>query len=266
MGLSELEAEHLRRAFKAAGPKVRQHLRPLLPRSIITFDGVELLVNPSDNFTEQFLWVNERPRERESLASLQALVTGKKALVLDIGANCGVYTVPLAKCSGDGSQVVAFEPNPIMAGRVFENLRRNNLLHKVLVEGCALADQDGIMHLRLHAQNFGESTLTGGENEKLKDEIPVQVRRLLPYLEKVEDYQVSVIKIDVEGFEDKVLWPWFDATEGKNLPDAILIETSHADQWQENLVDRIQAEGYQVTFKGEGNTLFERKVKKRWFR
>lgn len=263
MGLSEFESEHLRRAFKAAGPKVRQHLRPILPRSVVSFGDVELMVNPSDNFTEQFLWVNGRPPETRSLDQLKSLVSDKKALVLDIGANCGVYSVVLAKCAGQGSLITSFEPNPIMAARLYENLRRNALLDRVQVQGCALADKDGVLNLRLHERNFGESTLKVSDKAGYKDEIPVQTRPLVPYLDSVGDYDVSVLKIDVEGFEDTVLMPLFDASQGKNLPDAILIETAHAEQWQCDLVGRIKAEGYQATFKGEGNTLFKKQVSQR---
>ncbi|SEQ10228.1 FkbM family methyltransferase [Thalassovita taeanensis] len=256
--LTPQQQTHLRKAFQAAGPKVRRHLSPLLPQTVVSFSGVNLLVNPQDNFTEQCIWLNGEPPEKESLAALSGIVAGKRALVLDIGANCGAFAVPLARAAGAGSRVIAFEPNPVMMGRLGENIRMNDLGHVIRVEGCALGDSEGEAVLNFRAGNFGQSSLRDVAADKQAGSICVPVRRLAPYLAGADGYDVSLIKIDVEGFEDAVFNPWLDGAGVVDMPDAILMETEHAKDWDTDLVGRVKAMGYGVRFEGEGNTLFVR--------
>lgn len=252
------QQKHLRKAFQVAGPKVRRHLRPLLPQAAVSFAGVELLVNPQDNFTEQCIWLNGEPPEVESLKALSDIVAGKRALVLDIGGNCGAFAVPLARAAGEGSRVIAFEPNPVMLGRLGENVRRNDLGNVVRIEGCALGAEEGEATLMLSAGNYGQASLRGVGKGKADGSVCVPVRVLAPYLKGADGYDVCVLKIDVEGFEDSVLTPWLDQADGADMPDAILIETEHASDWDSDLIGRITAAGYTSRFEGEGNTLFVR--------
>lgn len=256
--MDRFQQKHLRKAFQAAGPKVRRHLRPLLPPAVVGFAGVELLVHPQDNFTEECLWLNGVPPEAQSLQALADIVAGKRALVLDIGGNCGAFAVPLARAAGDGSRVIAFEPNPVMMGRLGENVRRNGLGHVVRIEGCALGAEEGEANLMLRAGNYGQASLRGVAKGKADGAVCVPVRVLSPYLKGADGYDVCVLKIDVEGFEDAVLTPWLDQASGKDMPDAILIETEHAATWDSDLIGRITSAGYTPRFEGEGNTLFVR--------
>ncbi|WP_323786322.1 FkbM family methyltransferase [Thalassovita sp.] len=252
------QQKHLRKAFQVAGPKVRRHLRPLLPQSAVSFAGVELLVNPQDNYTEQCIWLNGEPPEAQSLKALTDMIAGKRALVLDIGGNCGAFAVPLARAAGAGSRVIAFEPNPVMLGRLGENVRRNDLGHVVRIEGCALGAEEGEAKLMLRAGNYGQASLRGVAAGKVDGAVCVPVRPLAPYLKGADDYDVCVMKIDVEGFEDSVLNPWLDQAGEADMPDAILMETEHAKEWDTDLIGRITAAGYSAAFEGEGNTLFVR--------
>ena len=74
-----------------------------------------MLLHPADNYTERFMWRKGMRDEAASIGRLTLLVAGKRALIFDIGANCGSFTLPLATAAGPGSRIVAFEPNPVMA-------------------------------------------------------------------------------------------------------------------------------------------------------
>jgi hypothetical protein len=54
-----------------------------------------------------------------------------------------------------------------------------------------------------------------------------------------------------------VLAPLLNA--GGWLPDAMLVETDHADEWDVDLVGQIKDLGFEVTLEAEQNTLFVRK-------
>ncbi len=248
------KADALREAFLKAGRGLRPALRKLMEPDVISFAGVEMLVDPSDNFTELHLWLHNLPPEAESLGQLVAAVEGQRALVLDVGANCGAYALPLARAAGPGSRVFAFEPNPVMLGRLGANILRNDLGRMIRVEACALGAAEGEAELRLKPGNYGQASIAG-DAPASRSGFTVPVRALGSYLDGIEGYDVSVLKIDIEGGEEAVLGPWLDDGTFAR-PDLVLMETRHAHLWQRDLVSDLIEAGYRQIFEAEGNTLF----------
>jgi FkbM family methyltransferase len=251
-----LSAASLRSVFRGADRATRQKLVPILPPEVIEFAGIRMYVDPRDNYTDRMIWRDGHPPEIKSLMALTELVEGRKTLVLDIGANSGAFTIPLAVAAGPGSRVIAFEPNPAMIGRLGHNVRLNKLGHVVRIEGCALGGAAGEAMLNFRERNFGQASLmpikAGRDGATL-----VPVRPLLEFIAGAENYDVSILKIDVEGAEVAVLGPLLDAAGW--LPDAMLVETAHADEWSVDLVAQITGLGFETTLRAEQNTLFIRK-------
>ena len=144
-----------------------------------------------------------------------------------------------------------------MAARLRRNLALNDLSDKVQIEEVALGGTDSVAELNLGRLNLGESSLLSVESNKA---IPVTVCPLSRYLPEQRDaYETFVIKLDVEGLEDDVLVPFLKATSPKDMPDAILMETSRAALWSTDLVSLLKQCGYVPLFEGEDrNTLFLR--------
>ncbi len=216
-------------------------------------DGLAMLLHPQDNWTEFKIWRDGAAPEPVSRARMVALVAGRRALVVDIGANCGSFTLALTSAAAPGSRVLAFEPNPVMASRLAVNLALNDLgaeLHCV-----ALGADDGTATLVLHPENFGQATMrpiagaAGG--------VPVPVRPLAGFIPP-DPFDIFVLKIDVEGYEDRVLLPYL--MSGAPLPDHILIEVEHAAHWAGDLWAALAAAGYTQVFSGEGNALLQRMI------
>jgi FkbM family methyltransferase len=119
--------------------------------------------------------------------------------ILEIGANLGAHTVFLAKATGPGGVVHAFEPQRV----VFQILSANaalNALTNVYTHHAAAGREAGTIQVpRLdygQFQNFGSLSL-GGYSEG--DRVPVVT---------VDSLQLSachMIKIDVEGMESDVI-------------------------------------------------------------
>lgn len=248
----------LRQAFLKADKSIRPMLRKLMPVVEAEWGGVRLELNPRDNFTEMKLWLDGAPVERQSLELCRDLVKGKQAYILDIGANCGMYSCVLAKAAGDGSRVVAFEPNPAMIGRLGGNIQRNDLGQVVRVEGVALGAAEGEAELRLKRGNLGQASINP-DSPAQGMRLVVPMRPLRPYLQGLKDYEFSLMKIDIEGAEAFALGPWLDASVLDERPDAILMETAHPHLWNRDLVSEIKAFGYGIEVECEGNTLFRRK-------
>ena len=236
---------------------LRPAMRRFWPTMRSQVGGHVMLLHPADNYTERFMWRKGLRDEAASIGRLTLLVAGKRALIFDVGANCGSFTLPLATAAGPGSHIVAFEPNPVMANRLRTNLAQNGLLESVEIAEVALGATDGEADLNLVDRNLGQSSLRLVESVK---SVPVTIRPLIGYFsQQSKGYEAFVVKIDVEGFEDEVLVPFLRAIPKKSMPNAVLLETHNAGLWCADLVAELKQWGYEPYFDGEdGNTLFLR--------
>ncbi|MCY4097580.1 MAG: FkbM family methyltransferase [Rhodospirillales bacterium] len=234
-------------------------VRGLWPAVELEVGGHRLLLHPADNSTERFMWLRGARREAASIGRLTLLVAGKRALILDVGANCGAYTLPLAEAAGAGSHIVAFEPNPVMAARLRRNLALNNLQNLVEIQEVSLGARDGHADLWINERNLGFSSLHAPQSFLTRAN-RVPVRRLVDFLPPPGSaFDVFVIKIDIEGFEDQALGPFLEAVADDDLPDAILAETTSSHLWSLDLYGLMKRKRYTPHFRGEdGNTLFLR--------
>jgi len=173
----------------------------------VEFADIRMVVDPRDNYTETCLWLNEYPPEIKSLVALVELVEDRNMLVFDIGANCGAYSIPLAMAAGDGSRVVAFEPNPLMIGRLGMNIALNNLTDRVRIEGCALSDREGEAMLNFRGHNYGQASLLPIEGKQQNGGVLVPTRPLSAFTHAARHHDGTILKIDVEGAEEVVLNP-----------------------------------------------------------
>ncbi|MBF0188777.1 MAG: FkbM family methyltransferase [Magnetococcales bacterium] len=127
-------------------------------------------------------------------------------LFLDIGANIGIYTLPLAKRGG--VTVIAFEPDPRNANQLAANLFLNDLSDTVSVERLALAAESGeaTFHVDRHPEqmNTGSGGFTAAEEHFKPITVSVASGDSHPRLRSLKEKTIA-IKIDVEGHEEAVL-------------------------------------------------------------
>jgi len=120
-------------------------------------------------------------------------------VVLDIGANIGAHTLPLAQLTGEGGVVVAFEPQPILHQILSANLIMNSVPN-ALTYAMALGSQPGTCifpNLDYWVlNNFGGISM---DMTTEGDTVPVGT------LDAFNLDRVDFIKIDVEGHESEVL-------------------------------------------------------------
>lgn len=134
-------------------------------------------------------------------------------VLLDIGANIGIMTVPLAKKAING-KVYAFEPMPQNL-KALKRIIKHYKLHNVTIFETALGNQPG--ELKMVMPVIDKVKMQGlshvaGENDTEEGEhftVPVQKLDDIPELQQVK--AIGGIKIDVENFEFEVL------TGAKNL-------------------------------------------------
>ena len=123
--------------------------------------------------------------------------------VLDVGANVGDWTLPMALRVGRQGKVLAFEPIPYLAETIAKTARINR--HDwVEVLQLALASVNGTAEFSVERGNSGGSRLgrLGGDFSQ----ITVETARLDSVLSGRPDVErIDFVKIDVEGFEAEVL-------------------------------------------------------------
>jgi len=158
---------------------------------------------------------------------------------LDIGANKGVYTYALLKCS---AAVHAFEPNP----KQFSILRRW-AEGRVQLHSFALGDRAGTMDLHVPRSSRGGFSNQGGTLLPVKrafESVPVDVKRL----DDLDPGDVGFIKIDVEGFEREVLAGGTALLRRCRPALLVEIEEKHTNLPLPDAVAAICAHGYQCSF------------------
>ena len=115
--------------------------------------------------------------------------------ILDVGANIGLYTLFLARLTGDAGKVFAFEPEPNLFSVLCENCAANEA-HNVTPFQCAAGDANGRATFQRATFNSGDNRL--GASKSGAPSIEVEVARL----DEVLPVQtVQFIKLDVQGHE-----------------------------------------------------------------
>jgi FkbM family methyltransferase len=135
--------------------------------------------------------------EVEARAFAQLIPQG--GVALDVGANIGAHTVPMAQIVGNSGMVVAFEPQRILHQMLCANLALNALPN--VWTFCAGAGRE-IGTLRVPpldysaTHNFGGISLSGGSEGEVVQILPLDALPLSA---------CHFIKIDVEGMEREVI-------------------------------------------------------------
>lgn len=139
--------------------------------------------------------------ERE-LAFLDRLVS-PGMVVVDAGANYGIYTVVAARLVGPSGRVLSFEPGR----QAFSVLKMNieiNQLHNVRAYRAALSDKNGKARL-YHSENGRTSFSLGCPKSAPVGFEEVTTRTLESVLQEEVAGRVGLIKLDVEGAEELAL-------------------------------------------------------------
>ena len=133
------------------------------------------------------------------------------ATVLDIGANIGAHTLPLARLCGPGGRVIAFEPTRF----AFEKLRRNVELNpevaariscqQVMLVGSEGAALEGEIYSSWPLGQAPSDELHAEHKGRLMSTREASAETLDGALRRLGVQQVDFVKLDVDGHEPDVL-------------------------------------------------------------
>ncbi len=147
------------------------------------------------------------------------LLDGSRAgdCFVDVGANIGLYTQPLAKRAGPAGKVVAIDANPLMARRLAWNVDASGL-RNVQIFACAVSDREGAGSLNIRKDDIAIVSVDEHEG----GEVPI--RTLASIVDEAGLSRIHGLKIDIEGHEDKALAPFILGAADNLLPKRIVIE------------------------------------------
>jgi FkbM family methyltransferase len=174
---------------------------------------------------------------------------------VDVGANVGTYAMVLARHVGASGRVIAVEPHPVTHARLAFNCAASGFSQAVLVAAAAGAS-DGELMIETDGDNLGASHVVIGEASAQAVKVPAL--RLQRILDEAGVAKVDALKIDVEGFEDRVLVPFFKETPQALWPRAVVIEHLSRDEWKQDCIADMLARGYGEIGKTRSNTLLRR--------
>ncbi len=170
---------------------------------------------------------------------------------VDIGANVGTFALPLARHVGTKGVVVAVEPHPVTHARLAFNCAASGLA-QVRLLAAAAGETDGELMIETDGDNLGASHVVTGRASDAAIKVPA--RRLQSLLSDAGIESVDALKIDIEGYEDRVLVPFFTQAPQSLWPRAVVIEHLSRADWKSDCIADMRARGYHETGKTRSNT------------
>ena len=160
-------------------------------------DDVSLVVPASlSSITTYVLLEQERWFEKEASFLAHYLRPGMTAI--DIGANLGVYALPMARLVGSAGRVFAYEPAGATRA-MLEQSRALNAAHNLKIVDAALSDAEHDGRLQFGASSELHTLGNDGDGERVR----------ITSLDREDATQAwsspDFIKIDAEGEEERIL-------------------------------------------------------------
>ena len=217
----------------------------LNPKYEITHDGEKMVFSTPSTFT---LWRARSIYEKEPWTLEWISEFDKNDILIDIGANVGMYSIWAAVTRK--VKVYSFEPESMNYAILNKNILLNNLMKDIKAFPCGLSDKNELTNFFMQDMRVGGSNHSAGEslNFNLKKMEPVFIQGCITFtLDYLIDNKFieipSHIKIDVDGFEHKVINGAKNTLAKKQLK-SLLIETNQNLKEHMELVNILQEYGF----------------------
>jgi FkbM family methyltransferase len=205
----------------------------------VTTWGIDMRLDPRRNITEKRLLLSPSRFELEERRILAACLKAGDRFV-DVGANIGAYTMWVAKIVGPTGLSIAIEPQPTVLARLHANISLNPDF-AVQIFPCGAGPRDASMRLSIGSTNEGGASMATAEGGRRG--VEVAIRPLLDIVEEAGLDRIDALKIDIEGFEDQALMPFFRMAPKALWPKLLIIERSDKD-WRGDLMGLLVTSGY----------------------
>ena len=167
---------------------------------------------------------------------------------IDVGGNVGMVTLLAARCVGETGRVHTFEPNPVAFARLSEHVRINSL-GNVHLHNMGLGDEPGEFTLTVVGNHTGVGTLAPVVRANGKAWVTTHMALVARGDDALSDLPAVplVMKIDVEGFECRVLKGFRNLLSGRRalvVTETVDVHLQRAGTSKAELFTVMQGYGY----------------------
>lgn len=210
-----------------------------------------------ENTTDEKVLTSSKFYDKKEIFSLANAIkdTSKiDSVFVDIGANTGYYSLNLAKLGY--SKIIAIEPNPATLEILIFNIKANNMNPKIKVIPMCIGDGKDVLFYC--SSGLGSASVFKECHDK-SEPITVRSQPLLEILQQEEIRSIDGMKIDIEGFEDKALLPFFNSAPKSLWPKIIILEDCNNDLWEDDILSKMRSIGYEVQDRTRANLILKLK-------
>lgn len=195
---------------------------PLVVRRVLDFEMILDLSDPG--LSKELLLFGTREEKLAMLFEQHIKDLCRRTVdpvVIDVGANIGFYTILEANAMDDG-RIMAIEPFPRNMELCRANLALNGCEDRVSLHECAIGSTNETGRLHLSASSNRHRILTEAERANSGSagiDVPMYTLDSFVTEHGVDPGDVSVVRMDLEGFELEVLNGMTDilASDGPTL-------------------------------------------------
>lgn len=187
------------------------------------------VADKSDMMARGVVWGNLKVWEATSLRVFSELARTSERF-LDVGAYSGVYS--LIACADGPGDAIAFEPNPAIRPLLERNIRANGWEGRITVVPKGASDGPGTARMTIPGDTTAARVDDAGTGPTIE---------LTTIDEVLDGRSADIIKIDVEGFEPRVLT---GASETLERYKPALIVESLGERSYEDVRAALAAFGY----------------------
>jgi FkbM family methyltransferase len=124
-------------------------------------------------------------------------------IIFDVGSNIGQTAMKFASLGFENIYVYGFEPDTVNFNNAINNLKLNNFKN-LFYKNIGLGSENGEFNLKINTpSNRGGNRIV--INNDFENTLKVKISKLDDIVKELKNDKVDLIKIDVEGFEMKVL-------------------------------------------------------------
>lgn len=231
-------------------------VRALNPGRALTVSlyGGHARLHHTGNNSELKALLSPKRYARDEYAFCRTHMPSEGGVFLDVGANAGVFSLYVASIMTSG-HLIAAEPQPNMYSRLTDNFALNpshqKRLKLHLLQSAVGGTSPGTLTLSV-PESAGQASARQIEGVPT---IEVPMRPMLDLLTEAGVSRLDLLKIDVEGFEDSVLYPFFEQAGPDYWPKAIVMEACHAHRWERCCETLLTSKGYSIVHKDRTNMM-----------
>ena len=219
-----------------------------LKGGVVDVLGFKMLLEPTE-CVDGNLWFAPQLYDRDEINYLRKRMP-QDGVFIDVGANIGFWALYFAHLYPN-SRICAIEANPSTFSVLLENIEIN-VFCNIRAIHAGVADCTGELPLYCNyngnrgADSFVDYSSSRGHS------VMVAVRSLFSILVEATVTRIDVLKIDIEGFEVRVLDRFFLEAPCGLWPRYICVEISHVPE----VVPLLETRGYRNVLLANENCVF----------